>query len=55
MLMGFPVGSVVKNPPAKSSAKRDKGLIPGSGEYPGEGNGYTLEYSCLENSMDRGP
>ena len=32
----------------------DMGLIPGSGRYPGEGNGYPLQYSCLENSMDRG-
>ena len=32
----------------------DQGLISGSGRSPGEGNGYTLQYSCLENSMDRG-
>ena len=32
----------------------DQGSIPGSGRSPGEGNGYPLEYSCLENSMDRG-
>ena len=32
----------------------DPGLIPGSGRSPGEGNGYPLQYSCLENSMDRG-
>ena len=32
----------------------DMGLIPGSGSYPGEGNGYPLQYSCLESSMDRG-
>ena len=31
----------------------DLGLIPGSGRSPGEGNGYPLQYSCLENSMDR--
>ena len=31
------------------------GLIPGSGRSPGEGKGYPLQYSCLENSMDRGP
>ena len=30
------------------------GSIPGSGRCPGEGNGYPLQYSCLENSMDRG-
>ena len=33
---------------------RDPGLIPGFGRYPGEGNGYLFQYSCLENSMDRG-
>ena len=32
----------------------DLGLIPGSGRYPGEGNGNPLQYSCLENFMDRG-
>ena len=32
----------------------DMSLIPGSGRSPGEGNGYPLQYSCLENSMDRG-
>ena len=32
----------------------DPGLIPGSESYPGEGNGNSLQYSCLENSMDRG-
>ena len=32
----------------------DKGSIPGSGRSPGEGNGNPLQYSCLENSMDRG-
>ena len=32
----------------------DPGLIPGLGRSPGEGNGYPLQYSCLENSMDRG-
>ena len=32
----------------------DLGLIPGWGRSPGEGNGYPLPYSCLENSMDRG-
>ena len=32
----------------------DPGLIPGSGRSPGEGNGYPLQYSCLENPMDGG-
>ena len=48
---GFPGGSVVKNPPAKAG---DEGSIPGSGRSPEEGNGNSLQYSCLENSMDRG-
>ena len=41
---------------AKESAcsARGLGLIPGLGRSPGEGNGYPLQYSCLENSMDRG-
>ena len=33
----------------------DLGLTPGLGRFPGEGNGYPLQYSCLETSMDRGP
>ena len=45
---------VVKNPPAKAGDLRDDGLIPGPGRSPGEGNGYPLWYSCLDNSMDRG-
>ena len=48
--MGFYGGSVVKNPPANAG---DVGLIPGSGRSPGEGNGNPLQYSCLENLMDR--
>ena len=32
----------------------DQGLIPGSGRYPGKGNGTSLQYSCLENPVDRG-
>ena len=42
---------MIKNPPANT---RDLGLIPGSGRSPGVGNGSSLQYSCLENSMDRG-
>ena len=49
--MGFPGGSVVKNLPANAG---DSGLIPGSERSPGEGNGNPLQYSCLENPMDRG-
>ena len=44
---------VVKNPPANAGDTRDSGLIPGSGRFPGEGNGNLLQYSCLENLMDR--
>ena len=50
---GFPGGSLVKNPPANGGGVRDSGLIPGSGRYPGEGNGNPLQYSHLENTMDR--
>ena len=49
--MGFPVGSAVKNLPSYS---RDTGLIPGLGRSLGEGDGYTLQYSCLRNLIDRG-
>ena len=52
--VGLPGGSVVKNLPANAGDARDVGLIPGSGRSPGEGNGNPLQYSCLENSMDRG-
>ena len=51
MLLGFPGGSVVKNLPASA---QDTGTIPGSGGSPGEGNGNPLQYSCLEDPMDRG-
>ena len=47
----FPGGSVVKKPPANAGAM---GWIPGWGRTPGEGNGNPLQYSCLENPMDRG-
>ena len=49
--MGFPGGSVVKNPPTNAG---DMGLIPASGRSPGEGNGNPFECSCLGNSMDGG-
>ena len=46
---------VVKNPPANAGDIKDKGhKIPGSGRAPGEGNGNALQYSCLNNPMDRG-
>ena len=44
------VAQMVKNLPAL----QDLGSIPGSGKCPGEGNGYPLQYSCLENFMDTG-
>ena len=40
---------MVKNPPANAGGTKDAGLIPGSGRSLGEGNGYALQYSCLEN------
>ena len=45
---------VVKNLPANAGDARDTGSIPGSGRSPRVGNGNPLQYSCLENSMDRG-
>ena len=48
---GFPGGSDGK---ASASNVGDLGLIPPSGRSPGEGTGYPLQYSCLENSMNRG-
>ena len=50
-LRGFPGGAVVKNPPTNAE---DLGSIPGLGRSPGGGNGNPLQYSCLENPMDRG-
>ena len=49
--MGFPGGSDDKE---STSNARDLGSIPGSGRSPGEGNGFSLQYSCLKNSLDRG-
>ena len=45
---------MVKNPPANAGDIREVGLILESGKSPGEGNGNPLQYSCLENPMDRG-
>ena len=45
---------MVKNPPANSGDIRDRGLIPGLRRFPGGGHGNPLQYSCLENPMDRG-
>ena len=49
--MGFPGGSEGKESACYAG---DVGLIPGLGRSPGEENGYPLQYSCLENSMERG-
>ena len=45
---------MIKNLPAKAGDVKDVGSIPGSGRSPGEGNGNPLQYSSLENPMDRG-
>ena len=47
----FPSGSAVKNPPANAG---DAGSIPGLERSPGGGHGTPLQYSCLENPLDRG-
>ena len=54
IIVGFLVGAVVKNLPASIGDARDTGSIPESGRSPGVGNGNPLQYSCLENSLDRG-
>ena len=54
IFMGFPGGAVVKNLPANAGDRGVTGSIPGSGRSLGVGNGNPLNYSCLENSMDRG-
>ena len=51
LLLGFPGGSDGKE---SACSARDPSWIPGSGRSPGEGNGYALQFSYLENSMDRG-
>ena len=45
---------MIKNPPANAGDIRDSGSIPGSGRSPGGGHGNPLQYSCLENPVDRG-
>ena len=52
VFLSFPDGSVVKNPPANAG---DADLIHWSGRSAREGNGNSLQYSCLGNPMDRGP
>ena len=51
MCICFPGGSEGE---ASACDAEDPGLIPGSGRSPGEGNSNSLQYSCLENSVDRG-
>ena len=51
MYMGFPDGSDSKE---SACIAGDPGSVPGLGRSPGEGNGNPLQYSCLENFMDRG-
>ena len=45
---------MVKNPPANAGNAGDMGSVHGSGRYPGGRNVSSLQYSCLENPMDRG-
>ena len=52
--MASQVALVVKNSPANTGDIRDVGLVPGVGRFPGGGHGNPLQYSCLENPMDRG-
>ena len=49
-MVGYPDGSVIKNPPANAG---DPGLTAGLGRSPGDGNGNPLQYSCLGNPVDR--
>ena len=54
MYMASQVALVVNNPPANAEDIRERGWIPGSGRSSGEGHGNPLQYSCLENPMNRG-
>ena len=53
-ILGFPSGSVVKNPPANAGTAGHVDLILVSRRSPGGGNGNPVQYSCLENPIDRG-
>ena len=53
VVWAFQLALVVKNLPANAGDTRDMGLIPASGRPSGEGHGNPLQYSCLENPMDR--
>ena len=44
---------MIKNLPADAGDPKDAGSVPGLGKSPGEGHGHPLQYSCLENPMDR--
>ena len=52
--MGFPGGSVVKNPPANAGATEEVGSVPGSERSPGGGYSNPLQYSFQDSPMDRG-
>ena len=52
--MGFPGGSVVKDPPANAGDTGDLGSVPGLRRFSGEGDGNPFQHSCLGNPMDRG-
>ena len=54
VMWDFQVVLVVKNPPANGGDMRDVGSVSGFGRSPGGGHGNPLQYSCLENPMDRG-
>ena len=51
--VGLLGGAMVKNSPANAGDTRNKSSVSGSGRSPGKGNGNPLQYSCLENTMDR--
>ena len=54
-IFNIPTGVSLSSAGKESACSaREMGSIPGSGRSPGEGNGYPLQYSCLENPMDRG-
>ena len=52
--LGIPAGSAVKESACNAGDAGNTGSIPGSGRFPGGGNGNPIPYSCLENPMDRG-
>ena len=54
MLVGFPGGTVAKTPAASGRDLGNAGSVPGLGRFPGRGNGNPLQYSRLDNPIDRG-